>query len=138
MSAMTIVTGGLLPGKTGVILLARIVGTSGVPITQATISSIAYVVQNVTQATVAQASTAMTVSSVIFDNLVTTDDAWKVDSPTSPGPDLLSGYNFKFTVPASVLSPTADLDEYRVDVTFVPATGQNFVQPFSFSLLKTY
>lgn len=138
MSAMAIVTGGLLPGSTGVVLMARIVGADSVPITQATISTITYVVRNTTQATTAQASTSLTVSSVVFDDLQTADDAWSIDSPTSPGPDGRSGYNLRFTVPASVLSPTVDLDDYRVDVLITPSSGQQLIQPFSFSLLRVY
>lgn len=140
MTTQTVITSLALPGKTGVILMARIVGVNNTPIVQATISTITYAVQNVTQGTSAGTGS-FTVSSVIYDNLQTADDSWNatMDTPANPSPvDGLAGYNFRATIPASILTPTEDLDEYRADVKFVPASGEQFFQPFLFPLLLVY
>lgn len=142
---MSIVTGGVIPAGSGVVLLARILGNSGQPITRASLSSIAYTVTDLTSATVDGTGT-FTISSVVFDTLQQQDKRWRLDSAAEPGQDGRWGYNFLATLPASlfttttvsateVLTPTVKL---QCDVLFTPASGQAFTGVFRWLGQKTW
>lgn len=126
------------------VLLARILGADGEPVTQASLTDIDYEVWSIPVPLEEQrgdwttkfvdvsvpakevAETAMTVASVIFDTLQT-DDRWTVDT---------TGYNFAFEAPAATL-PASDLEDYpqipwyNVSVKFTPATGGVFFAQFN-------
>lgn len=118
-------------------LLARIVGQSGQPITQASLSSIAYTVSDLT-AWLSAGTGTFTISSTVFDALQQADPRWTVDSAMNPGPDGAWGYNFAAVVPAAdfpatALTPDAVLaapHRYQCDVTFTPVSGEQFRVPF--------
>ena len=124
MSAAGIITG-KATAKAGATLIARVVGNDALPVTRISLSAINYAVQNVTTA-VLIGTGALTISTVIFDALQT-DKNWTKDAV---------GYNFKWTVPASLLQNGGD--KYQVDVKFTPVTGEVFIQSWQFTLQKTY
>ena len=97
----------------GVFLAARILGNDGAYLTQATTSSITYLVHDIT-AGADITSGSLTVSSVIFDALQT-DDRWTEDT---------TGYNFGYAAAASSFA-TPD-HTYRVEFKFTPTSGQVF------------
>lgn len=132
---MSIVTSRALPGSTGVTLLARIVGNDGELVTQASITSIAYTVWDLTTDESVATSTSLTVATVVFDSLQT-DAVWTKDTADEPGPDDRAGYNFKATIPAATITP--DGDRFQIDVKFTPASGQPFVLTFQFDTLEVH
>jgi hypothetical protein len=134
-----VITGQAIPTRSGVTLLARVVGNAGVPITQATLSTLEYALTNlgsppgvsVTTGTL----TALTISSAIFDQLQQSDPRWTRDSETSPGVDGLWGYNFRATLAASLFTSNS---RQHVDIVFTPLTGEPFRQTFEWTPLATY
>ena len=98
----------------GLALMARVYGNSAVAITQASLSGITYTVIDKTTLAVVVASTALTVSSVVFDTLQT-DARWVKDS---------TGYNFRHDLAAAAL-PDGD-STYRVEYTFTPTIAAVF------------
>lgn len=146
MSTIGIITG-VVTAQSGVTLMARILGNSGRPITQASLLSITYKVRDLFDL-ISLGTGTFTISTTVFDDLQQGDPRWTRDSEHSPGPDFAHGYNFLATLPAS-LFPTAvydvdpetgDVTRHRlqVDVTFTPVTGEPWVQPFSFQPIPTY
>ena len=127
-------------------LMGRILGNSGVPITQASLASIAYAVRDLTAGTTITSGVALTISSVVFDSLQQADPRWTKDSASSVGEDGRYGYNFLATLPATLFTAfdvDADTEEvtthrYQVDVTFTPASGQPFRQAFQFPAVPTW
>jgi len=101
----------------GCFLMARILGNDGNAITQASVSSISYVIHNITS-DVAVTSGSLTVSDVVFDTLQT-DDRWTADD---------TGYNFGHAALASWFA-TPDVT-YRVEYKFTPTSGQVFFAVF--------
>jgi hypothetical protein len=99
-------------------LLARVYGTAGTPITQATCSSIAYSITDTTTNTVAD-SGSLTISAVIYDTLQT-DAIWTKDA---------TGYNFKWTPSATYLS--APGVTYAVEATITTTTSAKIQVPFA-------
>lgn len=142
---LSLITGQAVPGNAGVALMARIRGNSHALVTQASLSAIAYTVWNVQpvvdgtgDATAVVASTALTISSVIYDSLQQQDGLWTKDGPGNLGPDMSWGYNFKTVIPASSFTVAASGDRYRVDVKFTPVTGEIFRLPFEFTTIQVY
>lgn len=140
---------GVVVSKSGVTLLARILGQLGTPITVATISSITWNVQDlVTQLSTGSGS--FTPSQVVFDSLQVFDPRWNKDSASSPGPDKLWGYNFLASVPASsftaydvaassaVFPSVVTPHTFQVDVEFTPVSGEKFRQPWVFKPIPTW
>ncbi len=136
MTARSVITGKAIPGQSGVTLIARILGNMGTPITMASLASIAYTVTDTT-AGVNLGSGFFTVGGSVFDALVNGDPRWTQDSPQSPGPDGLSGYNFQATLPATLFpirtpSPPDLLagappgHNYQCDTAFTPVVGLPF------------
>lgn len=121
---MLIITGQAM-AKSGLMLLARIVGYSATPITQASLSSIDYAIRDLTSATTITTGT-LTISAVVYDTLQT-DAVWDRDD---------DGYNFRWIVPAANLQNGGH--RYRIDVRFNPASGESFVQPWEFELTPAY
>lgn len=97
----------------GAFLMGRILGNDGAYLTQATTSSITYLVHDITaEADITSGS--LTISSVIFDTLQT-DGRWTEDT---------TGYNFGHAAQASWFA-TPD-HTYRVEYKFSPTSGQVF------------
>lgn len=88
----------------------RVIGSDGDPIQQADVSSIAYAVRDTADPSTVVASGSLTVASVVYDTLQTTD--WTVDG---------TGYNFAATL-AGTCFPSGD-KIYRVEVVFTMASG---------------
>jgi hypothetical protein len=112
--------------------MARILGSGGQPLGQASVASIFYVVTNL--ATGAQsAAVPLIVSGVVYNDLQQTDPRWTRDSADYPGPDGRWGYNVAFTLPASALpvsvptpGVTTPATRFQVDVEFIPVQGEPF------------
>ncbi len=104
--------------KSGQTVAGLVVGQLGTPITQATLTSIGWSVyrreQNGSETLTGTGT--LTVSAVVFDIPVTTD----------PRYTLSGGYNFLAVILASAFQVGALL--HRVEVTFVPVTGEAFTQ----------
>lgn len=134
-----IITGQAIPMRSGVTLLARVVGNLGVPITQATLSSIQYALTDLGSPTgvspVTGNLTTLAIALVIFDQLQQSDPRWTRDSAGSPGADSLWGYNFSATLPASLFTSS---NRQRVDVVFTPLSGEPFRQPFEWTPIIGY
>jgi hypothetical protein len=121
--------------RSGIVLLARIVGAAGAYITQATLSAIAYQVRDVDEESNGFL-TPLAISTVVFDALQT-GGAWDKDT---------TGYNFAATIPASEFTFDPDLApdgtpkprRFRVDVRFTPTSGEQFVVPWDLTVLPTW
>lgn len=124
------ITSATMIARTGAVLMARILGNAGTPITVATISSISAAVRDLDYNAVTYGPSALTVASVVFNSYVQNDLRW-----FEAGGDAL-GYNFLWVVPAIALG-MAGL-RMRADVKFVPVSGENFVVPFEGSLVPVY
>lgn len=99
----------------GYTMMSRILGASASAIVQADISSISISVFDLDNSnSTAQAATALTVSSVVF-NTLQTDARWTKDS---------TGYNFRYTIPASTFATGEH--NYLAEVKFTPASGEVF------------
>lgn len=109
----------------GAVLLARVVGNAGTPITQASLSSISRLVYVPATATSVSSGT-LTISSVVYDALQT-GDLWAADS---------EGYNFKDTIGASTLSEGNTV--YRVEYKFTPTSGEVFKVLFDLTTVESY
>lgn len=106
-----------------IVLMDRVTSVSGAAITQATITSIAYVVheyasqqeaeRDINGSAVGTAGT-LTKTDVVFDTLQT-GAPWTYDT---------TGYNFRFTLPGT-RRPTGG-KWHRVEVTFTPSSGEAF------------
>lgn len=129
-----IITSGLIPGKSGPTALARLRGANGALITQASVASIPWAVQDLNTGLLVASGT-LTVSSVIFDTLQT-DAIWTKDSILLPGPDGSTGYNFKNLFSATLFVPGGDT--YQIDVQFVPFIGEPVVQSWKMPTFRVY
>jgi hypothetical protein len=143
------ILGGVVPGGSGVTLLARILGQTGKPVTQASLSTIGYAVTDLIAAT--QTTGSFSISTTIFDNLVQNDPRWTFDNQYTPGASGLWGYNFAGSL-ASTSFPLATASAvplgypvqpapprpYQIDVTWTPVTGAAFKQSFAVTVLPTY
>jgi hypothetical protein len=118
---------GIVVGGTDVTLFARVVGNLGIPITPATIASIAWQVSDLT-AGVVLGSGSLVVGMVVFPNLIQTDPRWIWDSAARPGPDGAWGYNFLYVLAASLfplptLQPGSQFvqpDQLQADIVMTP------------------
>jgi hypothetical protein len=137
---------GLLVGASGCSLFARILGSLAVPITQASIISIAYTVTDLTSGF--QLATELPLpTSCVLNNLVQNDPLWTQDSMAQPGADGAWGYNVLINLPASSLPglgpnpidvpvPTAWAgpmplpDAIQIDVFFTAVGGATFRIPW--------
>ena len=106
--------------------MARITDTSGSAITQASVSSIAYSVFDLTSGApdTATSTGTPTVADALYDTLQT-DTAW-----TAAGGDS-TGYNFRYVLPASAVPDGGHL--YLVEYWITPTTGDPF--PIRYKLL---
>jgi hypothetical protein len=136
---------GVVVNRTGVTLLARLLGSLATPITQATVASIAWKLSDLTAGTVVAAGT-FVVAATILNALVQNDPRWTADSANSPGPDGLWGYNFAAVLPASTFPATPltgqallmTPDTLQCDVTFAMQDGTQFVVPYRWTPLAAY
>jgi hypothetical protein len=127
-------------GLSGVTLLARITGTPGVPITQATLTGVAWTLTNLTTGVVAATGT-FVVGASVYDSLQQADGRWTADSLAAPSTvDGLAGYNFLGTLAAALFAaavPVAGVVAppptwFQADVAFTPVSGQPFRQSWRF------
>jgi hypothetical protein len=104
---------------TGATCLGRFVGQDAAAITQASLTSIAYKVYNLDSATptTATATGTLTIASVVYDTLQTSDDRWTVDS---------TGFNFLDTTAGAAANLATGDQRYRIEYTFTPASGEVF------------
>ena len=125
--------------------MGRILGNGGTPITVASIASINYAIRDLTAGSTTSTGT-LTPGAVLFNDLQVADPRWTKDTERRPGADGRWGYNFLATL-AATLFTAYDLDtttkvvtphRYQVDVRFVPASGEPFVQPFAFTPVPVY
>lgn len=140
MARLSLITGQALPARTGVVLMARILGLGAdgkrALITPDTIGAVQWHAQNLDDGSETQANTALTPSSVLFVDLQQDDLAWSKDSADNPGMrDGLWGYNFRFVVPAATFQDEAT---YQIDVQFTPVTGEPFYVSFRFRTVPAY
>lgn len=145
MSVTNQIVRGRTVASSGTPLFARIRNpNSGSLITQSSLSAITYNVRDLTaESTVGAGS--LTPGDVVYDTLQTSSD-WTQDSSTSLGEDGSTGYNFRWTAPASLFVYTPDLDEegtpiehvFQADVKFAPASGEAFVIPFRFGAAPVF
>jgi len=101
--------------NTGIVLMSRVLGMDGTAITQASISSISALIRDMVAGT--EEVIALDKTAVVF-NTLQKDARWRRDSV---------GYNFRWGVPAIKL-PNATT--YRIEITFIPTTGEQFVIAF--------
>lgn len=135
---------GIVVNRSGVTLMARLLGNLGTPITIATVASIAWKVSDLTTG-LAVASGTFTVATTVFDSLQM-DSRWTLDNANALGPDQRYGYNFLAVLPAAtfaatVLTGQANLtpaDRLRCDVTFTPVSGEVFAVPFEWVPIASY
>ncbi|HLN30481.1 MAG TPA: hypothetical protein VK395_22245 [Gemmataceae bacterium] len=138
-SAIGQVTTQAVAGHSGIVLMARLVGQGGLPVTQATINSVEVQVTDLTLVQNGQAGSVNTytpaVASVIFNALQQTPP-WSQDNQYQPGTDGLWGYNFLYVVPAVNFENSGDT--FQIDVAFVPAAGEQFEVSFLVPTVKTF
>ncbi len=138
-------TTGVVVQRSGVVLMARVLGNLGTPVTRATLSTLAWKVSDLS-AGAAVGSGTFTVNGTVYDALQQNDPRWTRDSAGLPGPDGAFGYNFLATLPASTFGATplvgrADLIPaplYQADVTFTAADASVFDVPFQWRPLGAY
>ena len=136
---LRILTGTAWAGS-DLLLLARILGTNGLPITPASIASIAWTLTDLTAGTAA-GSGSFAVAGTVQNDLVTNDPRWSWDSPDAPGADGLAGYNFLATLPAAnvpVSAPGATADRYQLDVHLTDTSGGNFRVSWQFTPVTVF
>ena len=141
-------TGGPTPGKTGVTLLARVRMANGQLLTQASLSSIAYTVSDLTNGSSLGTGT-FTVSSTVYDDLQQYDPRWQADSAGEPGDDGEFGFNFAGALPATLFALTTLAAPgvltgfnagivVQADVAFTPASGQQWRISWRWRVLPAY
>lgn len=109
------ITYGEVFADSGSTLLARVYGTAGTYLTQATTSSITCAVNDITTGSpVSVITPSIVVASVIFDTLQT-GGMWTKDS---------TGYNFRHAMPATAFPDAAHV--YEVVYTVTPTSGAVF------------
>ena len=117
-------TKALIYEGTGLTCMARITGEDATNVTQAAVSSIALNVYS-DESTTANSTTALVVSSTVFDALQT-DARWTVDA---------TGYNFKFEIDSAEF---ADGDvTYRCEFKFTPTSGNVWYVIFNVVTVET-
>src|SRR5580658_5235631 len=92
----------VVPAKSSLVLMSRILGTSGQLVTTFTVAALSYWVRDLTAGLdVTPAQQVLTVANCVFNNLVQNDPRWTRDSAQSPGPDGFWGYNFLAGIPGT-------------------------------------
>lgn len=106
---------------TGLTIMARVLGNAGTAITQASLTSIKMDVYDIDDEDAPVAigtQDTLTISSVVFDELVDDDPRW-INSGGSA-----EGYNFLHTIAATRF---ANSGVVRIEYLFDPAAGENFL-----------
>jgi hypothetical protein len=150
---VAVITGQAIANRSGVTLLARIVGQNGQPITQASLSKIQYALTDfgagVRASTPGPPNPApttgllrtVTISTTVFDALQQNDPRWTKDSAANLGVDGLWGWNFLFTIPLIESDGIAMLtsgNRQQCTVVFTPVTGQSFRALFQWSMVESF
>ena len=106
--------------------MARVLGTTGVAIVQADVSTLVYSIwlidENVPDTdtvVTGHDAASITVSAAVYDALQASDARWDADK-------LGGGYNFLYTVTITTAAFTVRGRRYRVRFTFTPASGQKY------------
>jgi|SRR5579859_498114 len=131
----------------GVTCMARILGNTGTPITQASINTIAFNVKDLNLLTSPGTGTLLP-ANVIYNSLQQQDPRWDKDSGLRPGKDGAWGYNFlnlfshtfftAFDVDNSTTPPTVKPHKFQIDIVFTPVTGEPFLASYSFLAVPTW
>jgi hypothetical protein len=109
-----------IPYGTTVSLMARIRGLNGALITPAAVSTITYLLWNMSDDTRVMPSSStrsLTVSDVVSDIQQNTA-IWSADGPDNLGPDGRHGFVFKYDVPATDTTSATAGDHLRATITF--------------------
>ena len=136
---------GLVVARSGVTLMARLLGQGGALVTRASLSTIQYSVRDLTKGSTETALTsAGAVADLVFNDLQQGDARWELatgEDADNVGPDGRHGYNMAITLAATLFN-NFDVEsaapfrvtqhEYQVSVVFTPATGTKFHVPFRF------
>ncbi len=112
---------GRIVRRSGATVCGRVQGNLGTDITQASLSAITYQVVRLDGGgteTVTGSGT-LTIADVVFDTLQVGD----------PRYTLSAGFNFLAVIPAACFQVGDRF--HRIEVTFVPVTGENFVQEWA-------
>ena len=117
---------GIIWEGTSPTLMARVLNSSGNPISQAGTTSVAYSIFDTSRASKVIGSGTRTVGAVIYDTYQD-DDAWSVDS---------IGYNFRDT-PAASNFPIGGRT-YRVEYKITPSSGDPYYVVFEVTTRKIY
>jgi len=102
---------GVVWERSGVSLMARIVGQDAQNITQSALVSISFKIFDLAVPEAAKSSGTLTVSSVVF-NTLQTDTRWTKDA---------TGYNFRHDVGATAFS--GGTKDWRIEYLFTPSGG---------------
>ncbi len=110
-------------------LMARVVGSDAVAITQSDIASIAYTIWDLSATSSAINSGSLDAADVVFDSLQT-DDRWTVDD---------TGYNFRWAAAAS-LFPAFDAIKktFRVEIVLTDTVAAEIALLFELTLSNLY
>lgn len=135
---LSVITGQAVTGNAGIAIMARIRGSDGNLITQASLLAIAYSVYDIDAAASLVSSTALTISSVVYDSLQQTDQIWTKDALGRPGTDQEHGYNFKAILPASSVPVASSGNRIQIDVAFTPTSGEQFRLTYKVDTVKVY
>ena len=141
----------VVPAKSSLVLMGRILGTGGQLVTTFTVAALSYWVRDLTAGVdITTAQQALVVANCVFNQLTQNDVRWTRDSAQAPGADGLFGYNFLAAIPGTwftaydqetvnTLTPQKITSHtYQVDVRFVMADGSIFTQPFKLGTVAVY
>lgn len=113
---MAIIERGTVFEDQGTLCMARVLGADGSVVARADLTSIGRKVFDLssTAPTSVQHSTTLTISTVVTTSLKT-DSGWSKDT---------TGYNFKDTIPSTILD--TGNHQYRIEHLFTPVAGQPY------------
>ena len=112
----------------GAVLLARVRGTGGDYITQASVNSITVKSfdLNGDTGTAVYTDSSVTVADVVFDTLQTSDARWTVDT---------TGFNLAYVLSTAALP---DRSLYQVEIVIDPASGDDFTLIYQIETIERY
>lgn len=120
-----LITAQAVPGKSGVILMARIVGYMGELAVQSSFSLITYAVEDLTNAALLGSGT-LVIANVVYNALQQGNLLWTKDDAFNLGRDGRWGYNFATILPATLFTGPNSGDRNRADVQFTPVLNPAF------------
>ena len=124
-----IVTHGEVVEDQPAFLMRRVYNTAGTDITQASLSNINYTIHDTSDDSELVSSTALTISTVVFDTL-------QITAPWLNAGGEADGYNFGAELPGTGWATPGKV--VQVQVTFDPASGNDFPAIFRLTVLPWY